>query len=116
MKERHSAQKLADSQLAMEQEINKTEELQLTIIALQQQLQSLEVVLREKNREIYALERLVGRQKAISTSENVALYSLSTENQRIRGSIPNPDPAIPGQDRLSQLIQSDFLTPNRKSL
>jgi hypothetical protein len=109
-----SINELAQAQMAIDEEAANTEAVRGELFERDERIRCLEALVRDKNRELLSLERLLGRQKATAASENTTINALSVENQHLHGSFtpaqPMSEPGIPHLDGLATAIRPEFLS------
>jgi chromosome segregation ATPase len=76
-------EQIREMQLATEQEAANSQLVRDEFGKKDKQIEALEAVLKDKTRDVLALERLVIRQREKATAENLSINSLSAENQRL---------------------------------
>jgi chromosome segregation ATPase len=81
--ERRLEETMREMQLGVEQEAANAKSVRDELEKKDKQREALEAMLKDKTREVLALERLVSRQREKATAENLSMNSLSAENQRL---------------------------------
>jgi hypothetical protein len=104
--ERRCAEGLEQEQWTAREAVAQRGAAHLALTERWRRVELLEVVLKEKNREIWALERVVGWQMAAADADGTAINWLAEENQRIRG----VELAPPGHGPIAGFINPAFLS------
>lgn len=96
--------RIEEVQLAAEQESARVEEISGRLLLQEKQREALELVVKEKTKEILALERLVSRQRERAAVENTSINLMAVENRTLfQKSKDEPEGALAGR------INPDFL-------
>ena len=93
--ERELRDRIEEVQLEAEQEAARSKEIKNQMLIREKQVEALELVIKEKTKEILALERLVTRQKEKAAVASTSMNIMAVENRTLFQNIAKDGPETP---------------------